>query len=132
MRHERRAHFREAIFHAGRHFGIDFAVHKAVGFEGTERDGQHPLRDIVDGLVDVAETHRAVRTQCSQDQHRPFVAKSAEDVPDRASSCRMKMFQFLSFRMMLKLNNGYLRVSSLFRGAFLFLSPGSSTFAAQR
>ena len=43
MWHQSCAQFREAVFHTGRHFGVYFAVHQAVGLQSPERDGQHPL-----------------------------------------------------------------------------------------
>ena len=43
-----------------------------------------------------------------------------------------KIFHFFPFSIKLKFNNSYLCVSSLSRSAFLFVSHGTSTFAAQR
>ncbi|EFG17920.1 hypothetical protein CUU_1992 [Phocaeicola vulgatus PC510] len=44
----------------------------------------------------------------------------------------MKIFHFLIFSICLPFNNGYLYVSSLSTGAFLFLGKRILTFASQK
>ncbi|KDS76195.1 hypothetical protein M096_1578 [Parabacteroides distasonis str. 3999B T(B) 6] len=44
----------------------------------------------------------------------------------------MKVFHFLTFSIYLNLNNGYIHVSSLFIGAFLFSLKKELTFTPQK
>ena len=95
--HQRLAGFRKLVFDPGRDFGVDRSRNEPVGFQRPERDGQHTLGNVGNRFLDVAETHRAVCVQSDHDKHRPFVAEPAQDVPDGAISCRMKIFHFFCF-----------------------------------
>ena len=132
VRHQGFACFRQLVFYAGRYFGIDCPRNKSVGLQCPQRYGQHTLRDVGDCLLDIAETHCSIRVQCDHNKHRPLVAEPAQDVPDGTSSGRMKIFHIFLVCSVLYINNGYIDVSSLFRGAFLFYRIRLLIFAVQK
>ena len=132
MWHQRFAGFRKLVLDSGRDFSVDRSRNKPVGFQCPERDSQHTLGNVGYCFLDVAETHRAVCVQCDHNKHRPLVAEPAQDVPDGTSSGRMKIFHFFLVCSVLYINNGYIDVSSLFRGAFLFYRIRLLIFAVQK
>ena len=54
---------RRGIFHTGRHFGIDFARHKAIAFQRTQLLCQHGLGHAVDGAPEFIKAFCAAEDQ---------------------------------------------------------------------
>jgi hypothetical protein len=46
--------------------------------------------------MNIAKTHRTIRIQSYQYQHRPFVSQAAYDISYRAIPCRVKVFHLFN------------------------------------
>lgn len=84
---ERLAGVGETILHARRHLGIDLSPYEMTGLQLLERFGEHLLRAVAHVGVQLIEAHhpRLAPVQGVQNEHRPLVTETTDDLPDGTS-----------------------------------------------
>ena len=102
---------RKPILDTRRDLGKDFTRNQTVGLEHPQRDGQHPVRNILQRTVYLVESHGSIGMKRQQDQHRPLVPDSTQNVTNRATSRRRKFFQFFPGCIHLLFSKSYIRVT---------------------
>ncbi len=84
------AQFGQLVFDARRHLGIHLAAYDPVSLHRTERDGQHPLRNIADRALNVAEPQSTIHFKGRQNQDRPLVAQPRKNISHGTVPARFK------------------------------------------